>query len=104
MYVKELKENMLIIPKKGICWQFANARGDDGLLLLDNNISGTLMLHGGKGNIPGYKNLGQDPAVYLYCKNDGWMWGGVYRHHYVLISGQLCILDGYQFKDVKPLK
>jgi hypothetical protein len=106
MYVRELKENMLIVPTVGTRWQFASAdaQGEDDDALIANGVAGHLLLHGSKCGIPGYKSLGQDAAVYLYCRDDRWMWGGVFRHHYILVKGLVCILDGYQFKDVQALK
>ena len=101
MYVKELSENMLVVPAPGACWQFASA---DEKSLIKNGIAGHLLLHTGTRNIPGYKNLGRDAAVYMYCRIDQWMWGGIFRHHYMLVNGMVCIVDGYQFKDIEPLE
>ena len=102
MYVKELSDNMLVVPKSGFTWQLGpDDSGEE--VLKKNGVSGHLIIHGRAYPIPGYKQLAPTPAVYLYKRTDKWVYGGVFTHHYLLVSGMLCILDGYQVKWIEPM-
>ena len=103
MYVKELKPNMLVVPIEGYTWQLGPDDSPDGILGR-KGISGHILMHYKEFHIPGYAVLAPTPAVYMYSRKDDWMYGGVYRHHYLLIGDTLAIMDGYQFTAVEPLK
>jgi len=100
MYVKDLKDNMLVVPTPGLSFQFFAEQTDEGLK--EAGVSGHLLVHKTKHIIPGYRDLGQNPAVYLFCRQDKFLYGGLYRHHYLLVGGVLCVMDGYQFNQVEP--
>ena len=93
---------MLIVPKQGLSFQFS---ADDGQCVefAQCGVAGHLLIHKTTHPIPSYYNLGSNPAVYIDCRYEDWEWGGVYKHHYVLVGGYLCIIDGYQFQHVEPL-
>jgi hypothetical protein len=103
MKVKDLADNMLVIPSAGSTWQYGPDDSDEGVLE-KNGISGHIIMHLDQFPIPGYKCLQPGPAMYLYSRHDGWMYGGVFTHHYLLVNGMVCIIDGYQFKDIEPAK
>jgi hypothetical protein len=103
MYVKELADNMLVIPAPGSTWQFGPDDSEEKVLEA-NGVSGHIILHLDQFPIPGYKCLSPTPAMYLYKRHDEWMYGGVYTHHYLLVNGMVCIIDGYQFKDIEQAK
>ncbi len=103
MYVKDLTENMLVIPTPGSTWQFGYD-DEEAEVLKANGISGHILMHMDRFSIPGYKCLDPTPAVYLCKRRDPWVYGGVYTHHYLLVNGMLCIIDGYQFEKIEPLE
>ena len=102
MYVKDLADNMLVVPAPGSTWQFGPDDSPDGVLE-DNGISGHIIMHLDQWPVPGYKSLPPTPAVYLCKRRDPWLYGGVFTHHYLLVNGMLCIIDGYQFDKIEPL-
>ena len=103
MYVADLKDNMLIVPAPGLAFQFVASSGPELEEFVKYGAAGHLLVHKKNFIVPGYGNFGTDPALYMFCRNDDWLWGGVYKHHYMLIQGQVCIVDGYQFKDMVPV-
>jgi len=103
MKVKELTDNMLVVPSLGSTWQYGPDDSEDGVLE-ENGISGHIIMHLDRFPIPGYKCLHPAPAMYLYKRQDEWLYGGVFTHHYLLVNGMVCIIDGYQFKDIEPAK
>ncbi len=103
MYIKELKPNMLVIPQQGYTWQLGPDDSEEGILG-KQGIAGHILMHYKEFHIPGYAKLAPTPAVYMYSRVDKWLYGGVYKHHYLLIGDQLCIVDGYQFGSIEPLK
>lgn len=102
MYVKDLKPNMLVIPKEGYTWQLGPDDSEDGVLA-KNGIAGHILMHLER-DLPGYTRFPPTPAVYMYSKIDPWLYGGVWKHHYLLIGDTLAIMDGYQFVAVEPVK
>ena len=110
MYVRNLKENMLLKPISGN-WIFnpvtkehsdaydsnkATKAGVSGDLMVGTSHTARLMY--------GATDYGQTPAIYLFSRTDKWIWAGVYKHHYLLIEGYTVIVDGYQFSSIEPVK
>jgi hypothetical protein len=103
MYVKDLTENMLVVPAPGSTWQFGYDE-EEGPVLKAHGISGHIIMHGCQWPIPGYESLDPTPAMYLCKRRDDWVYGGVFTHHYLLVDGMLCIIDGYQFGKIESLE
>ena len=110
MYVRDLKENMLLKPVSG-CWIFNSVDGGhsenyEPEKAIKAGVSGDLMVgteHTAR-LMYGATNYKQIPAIYLFSRTDDWLWGGVYKHHYLLIEGRTVVIDGYQFNSIEPVK
>lgn len=103
MYIKDLRPNTLVIPSEGYTWQLGRDDSEE-QVLRQHGIAGHILMHHAHRDIPGYARFEPKPAVYLYARRDDWLYGGVYKHHYLLIGDTLAIMDGYQFAHVELLK
>ena len=101
---------MLLKPVSG-CWIFNSVDGGhsenyEPEKAIKAGVSGDLMVgteHTAR-LMYGATNYKQIPAIYLFSRTDDWLWGGVYKHHYLLIEGRMVIIDGYQFNSIEPVK
>ena len=103
MKVKELKEGMLLHAKLDLApvQQTERARPKIGTgLILEKSTIRTVRFK----YAPLSSRIGKTVFMYLGSKKDSYKWEGVYKHHRILLGGQILHLSGYDVKHIEPAK
>ena len=103
MYVKELKNGMLLRPKSGWEWnvhKLHETGGEGGTELSDQGVLSHCSVR------YRYHKVGQvnnELGMYLGTRKLEQTYYGLFTHHLVLVNGTVAALDGYSFADIEKV-
>ena len=103
MYVKELKNGMLLKPKEGWEWNVNRLHETGGEGRMELSDQGVLSHCSVRYR---YQNIGRpnnELGMYIGKRKLTQSYYGLFTHHIILVNGTVAAVDGYSFADVEKV-